>query len=149
MGGFTSIVPMAASALQTGQQIQANQASTQSRIAMLDADRKAELAEIDANQKQKDADREDALRRRQATLRARQGASGLMAGGSGSANAVLAGYEKAARDDQQADASEASRKRNQINASASWREKSLLRTAQDDTTARLSAWFARRDGLGG
>ena len=72
-----------------------------------------------------------------------------MAGGTGSASAVLAGYEKAALDDQATDRAEATRKRNQINASASWREKSLLRTAQDDTVARLSAWFARRDGFGG
>ena len=149
MGGFTSIVPMALSALQTGQKIQANQASAQSRIDLLDANRKADLADIEARQKQQDADREVALRRRQATLRARQGAAGLMAGGAGSASAVLAGYEKSAREEQAADAREALRKRNQINANASWREKSLLRGVQDDTTARLSAWFARRDGLGG
>ncbi|WP_336081760.1 hypothetical protein [Thalassospira sp. CH_XMU1448-2] len=149
MGGFTSIVPLAASALQTGQKIQASQASAQSRIAELDEARKAELADIDARQKQQDTEREETLRRRQASLRAKQGASGLMAGGTGSASAVLAGYEKAALDDQATDRAEATRKRNQINASASWREKSLLRTAQDDTAARLSAWFARRDGFGG
>ncbi len=116
---------------------------------MLDANRTARLADIEARQKQQNTEREDALRRRQAALRARQGASGLMAGGTGSASAVLAGYEKAALQDQVADAAEATRKRNQINANAGWREKSLLRTVQDDTTARLSAWFARRDGFGG
>ena len=63
--------------------------------------------------------------------------------------AVLAGYEKAALSDAALDDAEAARKRNQINQRAEWRERSLLRSAQDDTVARLSAWFARRDGWGG
>ncbi|MEQ8286061.1 hypothetical protein [Thalassospira sp.] len=144
MGGFTSIVPMAASALQTGQKIQAGQADAQSRIELTQAARQADLADIAAKQKQQDTAREDALRRRQASLRARQGASGLMAGGSGSASAVLAGYEKAAQQDAASDDAAATRKRNQINHQASWREKSLLRSTQDDTVARLTAWFSQR-----
>ncbi|MBX2831272.1 MAG: hypothetical protein KTR23_08855 [Rhodospirillales bacterium] len=144
MGGFTSIVPMAASVLQTGQKIQAGQTSAQSQIEQAQAARQAELANIAANQKQQDAAREDALRRRQASLRARQGASGLIAGGSGSASAVLAGYEKSALQDAASDEAAATRKRNQINNQASWREKSLLRSTQDDTVARLTAWFSQR-----
>lgn len=147
MGGFTSIVPIAASVLQAGQRIEANRASTQSQIARNEAARQAELADIAAQQKQEDAERADTLRRQQAAIRARQGASGLIAGGSGSASAVLAGYEKAAMQDQETDQAAAMRKRNQINQQASWREKSLLRSAQDDTVARLSAWFSRRDGF--
>ncbi|MFV1850549.1 MAG: hypothetical protein ACMZ66_07570 [Thalassospira sp.] len=147
MGGFTSIVPIAASVLQAGQRIEANRASTQNQIARNEAARQAELADIAAQQKQEDAERADTLRRQQAGIRARQGASGLIAGGSGSASAVLAGYEKAAMQDQETDQAAAMRKRNQINQQASWREKSLLRSAQDDTVARLSAWFSRRDGF--
>jgi hypothetical protein len=135
--------------LQTGQKIQADQARAQSRIDLIETNRQADLAAIEARQKQQDAKREDALRRRQAALRARQGAAGLMAGGSGSASAVLAGYEKAALQDQVAEGAAATRKRTRINANASWREKSLLRNAEDDMTARLTAWFARRDGMGG
>lgn len=147
MGGFTSIVPIAASVLQAGQRIEANRASTQNQIARNEAARQAELADIAAQQKQEDAERADTLRRQQAAIRARQGASGLIAGGSGSASAVLAGYEKAAMQDQETDQAAAMRKRNRINQQASWREKSLLRSAQDDTVARLSAWFSRRDGF--
>lgn len=147
MGGFTSIVPIAASVLQAGQRIEANRANTQNQIARNEAARQAELADIAAQQKQEDAERADTLRRQQAAIRARQGASGLIAGGSGSASAVLAGYEKAALKDQEADQAAVMRKRNQINQQASWREKSLLRSAQDDTVARLSAWFSRRDGF--
>jgi hypothetical protein len=148
MGGFTSIVPMAASVLQAGQRIQANQTSAQQQIAQTEAARTAELADITARQKDEDAKREEMLRRRQASIRARQGASGLMAGGSGSASAVLAGYEKAALQDKASEDADALRKRNRINQKAGWREKSLLRSAQDDTVTRLSAWFARRDGWG-
>lgn len=147
MGGFTSIVPIAASVLQAGQRIEANRTSTQNQIARNEAARQAELADIAAQQKQEDAERADTLRRQQAAIRARQGASGLIAGGSGSASAVLAGYEKAAMQDQETDQAAAMRKRNQINQQASWREKSLLRSAQDDTVARLSAWFSRRDSF--
>ena len=103
MGGFTSIVPIAASVLQAGQRIEANRANTQNQIARNEAARQAELADIAAQQKQEDAERADTLRRQQAAIRARQGASGLIAGGSGSASAVLAGYEKAALKDQEAD----------------------------------------------
>ena len=94
MGGFTSIVPMAASVLQTGQRISANQSDAQARINQGEAARQAELAELEARQREDAAKREEDLRRRQATVRARQGASGLMTGGSGSASAVLAGFEK-------------------------------------------------------
>ena len=146
MGGFTSIVPMAASVLQTGQRISANQTNAQSRIDQGEAARQAELAEIQARQREDATKREEALRRRQATARARQGASGLMAGGSGSSSAVLAGFEKAARQDAELDADAAARKRRRINQQAAWREKSLLRSSQDDTVARLNAWFSKRDG---
>lgn len=146
MGGFTSIVPMAASVLQTGQRISANQTNAQSRIDQGEAARQAELAEIEARQREDATQREEDLRRRQATARARQGASGLMAGGSGSASAVLAGFEKTARQDAELDADAAARKRRRINQQAAWREKSLLRSTQDDTVARLNAWFSKRDG---
>ena len=149
MGGFSSIVPMAASVLQTGQQISAHQARQQSAVAQTEAQRKADLEAIAATKAERDAVRAEELRVRQAQIRARQGASGLLTGGSGSASAVLAGYEKAALSDAALDDAEAARKRNQINQQADWREKSLLRSAQDDTVARLSAWFARRDGWGG
>ncbi|CAM3461055.1 hypothetical protein [Thalassospira profundimaris] len=148
MGGFTSIVPMAASVLQTGQRISANQTNAQSRIDQTEAARQAELAEIAAREREDATNREEELRRRQATARARQGASGLMAGGSGSASAVLAGYEKAARQDTDQSADAAARNRNRINQQAAWREKSLLRSSQDDTVARLNAWFSKRDGWG-
>ncbi|WP_102785181.1 hypothetical protein [Thalassospira sp. GB04J01] len=148
MGGFSSIVPMAASALQTGQQISANQARQQSAVAQTEAQRKADLEAIAATKAERDVARAEDLRVRQARARARQGASGQMAGGSGSASAVLAGYEKAALSDAALDDAAATRKRNQINQRADWRERSLLRSAQDDTVARLSAWFARRDGWG-
>ena len=148
MGGFSSIVPMAASVLQTGQQISANHARQQSAVAQTDAQRKADLEAIAATKAERDVARAEELRVRQAQIRARQGASGLLAGGSGSASAVLAGYEKAALSDAALDDAEAARKRTQINQQADWREKSLLRSGQDDTVARLSAWFARRDGWG-
>ena len=148
MGGFTSIVPMAASVLQTGQRIAANQSAAQNQVAQTEAARQGELAEIEARAREDAIKREEDLRRRQATVRARQGASGLMAGGSGSASAVLAGYEKAALQDAQQDAAGADRMRSRINQQASWREKSLLRSAQDDTVARLNAWFSKRDGWG-
>ncbi|AXO15659.1 hypothetical protein [Thalassospira indica] len=148
MGGFTSIVPMAASVLQTGQRISADQANTQSRINQGEAARKADLAEIEAREREDAAQRAEDLRRRQATIRARQGASGLMAGGSGSASAVLAGYEKAARQDGDLAADATARRRTRINQQAAWREKSLLRSSQDDTVARLNAWFSKRDGWG-
>lgn len=148
MGGFTSIVPMAASVLQTGQRIAASQSNAQSRIDQTEAARQAELAEIAAREREDATNREDELRRRQATARARQGASGLMAGGSGSASAVLAGYAKAARQDADQSADAAARNRNRINQQAAWREKSLLRSSQDDTVARLNAWFSKRDGWG-
>jgi hypothetical protein len=148
MGGFTSIVPMAASVLQTGQRIAADQANSQSRINQTEAARQADLAEIEAREREDAAKRAEDLRRRQATVRARQGASGLIAGGSGSASAVLAGFEKAARQDAELEADAANRKRARINQQAAWREKSLLRSAQDDTVARLNAWFSKRDGWG-
>ncbi|MBC05963.1 hypothetical protein [Thalassospira sp.] len=148
MGGFTSIVPMAASVLQTGQRISANQSDAQARINQGEAARQAELAELEARQREDAAKREEDLRRRQATVRARQGASGLMTGGSGSASAVLAGFEKAARQDADLDADAANRKRTRINQQAAWREKSLLRSVEDDTVARLNAWFSKRDGWG-
>ncbi|WP_412776857.1 hypothetical protein [Thalassospira lucentensis] len=148
MGGFSSIVPMAASVLQTGQQISANQARQQSAVAQAEAQRKADLEAIAATKAERDVARAEELRVRQAQIRARQGASGLLTGGSGSASAVLAGYEKAALSDAALDDAEAARKRTQINQQADWRERSLLRSAQDDTVARLSAWFARRDGWG-
>ena len=141
-------MPMAASALQTGQQISANQARQQSAVAQTEAQRKADLEAIAATKAERDVARAEDLRVRQARARARQGASGQMAGGSGSASAVLAGYEKAALSDAALDDAAATRKRNQINQRADWRERSLLRSAQDDTVARLSAWFARRDGWG-
>ena len=146
MGGFTSIVPMAASVLQTGQRIAADQANSQSRINQTEAARQADLAEIEAREREDAAKREEDLRWRQATVRARQGASGLMAGGSGSASAVLAGYEKAARQDADLSADAMARRRTRINQQAAWREKSLLRSSQDDTVARLNAWFSKRDG---
>ena len=148
MGGFTSIVPMAASVLQTGQRISANQTNAQSRIDQTEAARKAELAEIAAREREDATNREEDLRRRQATACARKGAAGLMAGGSGSASAVLAGYEKATRQDADQSADAAARNRNRINQQAAWREKSLLRSSQDDTVARLNAWFSKRDGWG-
>lgn len=148
MGGFSSIVPMAASALQTGQQISANQARQQSAVAQTEAQRKADLEAIAATKAERDVARAEELRVRQAQIRARQGASGLLTGGSGSASAVLAGYEKAALSDAARDDAEAARRRTRINQQADWRERSLLRSAQDDTVARLSAWFARRDGWG-
>jgi len=148
MGGFTSIVPMAASVLQTGQRISANQSNAQSRIDQTEAARQADLAEIAAREREDAAQRAEDLRRRQATARARQGASGLMAGGSGSASAVLAGYEKAARQDGDLAADATARRRTRINQQAAWREKSLLRSSQDDTVARLNAWFSKRDGWG-
>ena len=123
MGGFTSIVPVAASVLQTGQRIAADQANTQSRINQTEAARKADLAEIEAREREDAIKRAEDLRRRQATVRARQGASGLMSGGSGSASAVLAGYEKAARQDADLGADATARKRTRINQQAAWREK--------------------------
>lgn len=148
MGGFTSIVPMAASVLQTGQRIAASQSDAQSRIDQSEASRQAQLAEIEAREREDAIKREEDLRRRQATARARQGASGLIAGGSGSASAVLAGYEKAATQDAELSAQAAARDRTRINQQAAWREKSLLRSTQDDTVARLNAWFSKRDGWG-
>lgn len=148
MGGFTSIVPMAASVLQTGQRVAASQNDAQARINQSEAARQADLAEIEAREREDAAKREEDLRRRQAAIRARQGASGLMAGGSGSASAVLAGYEKAARQDADLSANATARKRTRINQQAAWREKSLLRSSQDDTVARLNAWFSKRDGWG-
>ncbi|MCC9623932.1 hypothetical protein LPB41_19815 [Thalassospira sp. MA62] len=149
MGGFSSIVPMATSILQTSQQLSAQQAATEDQLARNEQARAAELADITARQQQADRERADDLRRRQARQRALQGASGLMAGGSGSASAVLAGYEQAAASDAEFDRDQAARRRAQVNQQAGWRERSLLRSAQDDTVARLGAWFARRDGWGG
>ncbi len=94
MGGFTSIVPMAASVLQTGQRISANQTNAQSRIDQTEAARQAELAEIAAREREDATNREEDLRRRQATARARQGASGLMAGGGGIGQCGSGGLRK-------------------------------------------------------
>lgn len=139
---------MAASVLQTGQQISAHQARQQNAVAQTRAQRKADLDAVAATNAERDAKRAEELRIRKAQIRARQGASGIMAGGSGSASAVLAGYDKLAASDAARDDAKATRSRNQINQQADWRERSLLRSAQDDTVARLSAWFARRDGWG-
>lgn len=148
MGGFSSIVPMAASALQTGQQISANQARQQNAVAQTEAQRKADLAAVAAANAERDAKRAEELRIRKAQIRARQGASGMMAGGAGSASAVLAGYDTVAARESARDDAKTARSRREINQDADWRERSLLRSAQDDTVARLSAWFARRDGWG-
>lgn len=146
MGAFASYAPMALSALQTGQQISSNRADQKSRAAETEANRQADIASINASETERARERAEELRIRQARLRARQGAAGLQSGGTGSASAVLAGLEKQALSETQADADAAARKRAEVNRQASWRETSLLRSSQDDTVARLNAWFARRDG---
>ncbi|PTC00783.1 hypothetical protein C9975_05660 [Thalassospira xiamenensis] len=146
MGAFASYAPMALSALQTGQQISSNRAAQKSRAAETEANRQADIAQINASEMERARERAEELRIRQARLRARQGAAGLQSGGTGSASAVLAGLEKQALSETQADADTAARKRAEVNRQASWRETSLLRSSQDDTVARLNAWFARRDG---
>ena len=146
MGAFASYAPMALSALQTGQQIASNRADQKSRTAETEANRQADIASINASETERARERAEELRIRQARLRARQGAAGLQSGAAGSASAVLAGLEKQALSQTQADADAAARKRAEVNRQASWRETSLLRSSQDDTVARLNAWFARRDG---
>ena len=137
---------MALSALQTGQQISSNRADQKSRAAETEANRQADIASINASETERARERAGELRIRQARLRARQGAAGLQSGAAGSASAVLAGLEKQALSDARTDEAEAARKRAEVNRQASYRETSLLRSSQDDTVARLNAWFARRDG---
>ncbi|MET4731482.1 hypothetical protein ABIE64_000173 [Thalassospira sp. MBR-102] len=146
MGAFASYAPMALSALQTGQQISSNRAAQKSRAAETEANRQADIAQINASEMERARERAEELRIRQARLRARQGAAGLQSGGTGSASAVLAGLEKQALSETQAETDAAARRRAEVNRQASWRETSLLRSSQDDTVARLNAWFARRDG---
>jgi len=146
MGAFASYAPMALSALQTGQQISSNRAAQKSRAAETEANRQADIAQINASETERARERAEELRIRQARLRARQGAAGLQSGGTGSTSAVLAGLEKQALSETQAETDAAARRRAEVNRQASWRETSLLRSSQDDTVARLNAWFARRDG---
>lgn len=146
MGAFASYAPMALSALQTGQQIASNRAAQKSRAAETEANRQADIAQINASETARARERAEELRIRQARLRARQGAAGLQSGASGSASAVLAGLEKQALSETRAETDAAARRRAEINRQAGYRQTSLLRSAQDDTVARLNAWFARRDG---
>tara|TARA_R110000868_G_scaffold165328_6_gene398652 strand:+ start:235989 stop:236435 length:447 start_codon:yes stop_codon:yes gene_type:complete len=148
MGAFASYAPMALSALQTGQQISSNRADQKSRAAQTEATRQADINQINASEAERERARAEELRIRQAQLRARQGASGLQSGATGSASAVLAGLEKQALSEAATDEAAAARQRASVNQQASWREQSLLRSSQDNTVARLNAWFARRDGWG-
>lgn len=144
MGGFSSIAPLAVSALQTGQQISAQKAQTRQATRTADQNRAAELADLQAEQQARAEDRARQLKQDQATLRARQGASGLAAGGTGSASAVLSGLQRNLLEENATDAQTVARKTAEINRATEQRKQSLLSTSRRDTINRINSWFATR-----
>ena len=90
-----SIDPITAAMFTLGAIQKRQQAKTQERFARGQADQ--QIAELRLQQQTQDRRRADALRRTQATQRARFGSQGL--GGSGSASAVLDGLSAASARD--------------------------------------------------
>lgn len=144
MGGFSSIAPLAVSALQTGQQISAQKAQTRQATKTADQNRAAELADLRAEQQARAEDRAQQLKQDQATLRARQGASGLAAGGTGSARAVLSGLQRNLLEENATDAQTVARKTAEISRATEQRKQSLLSASRRDTINRINSWFATR-----
>ncbi|MDP2697583.1 hypothetical protein [Thalassospira sp.] len=149
MGAFASLAPMAISAVQTGREISARRSSAQAASAQTEADRAAQIAALQSEQQQRARQRAEQARIAEATQRARQGGAGLQAGGAGSAAAVLAGLRRRVLDGDAEDAQTAALQAERLNRNAAYQQQSLLSSSRNETLARLTSWFASRNGFGG